>query len=305
MRERINLTMADVESAAHRLRRLTWHTPLVHSAWLSDAVGAEVWLKLELVQTTGSFKLRGALNALAQLERREGRPAVVVTASAGNHGLAIGWAARHFGVRARVYLPISAPAAKRSALVRLDAELVDASTYDAAEFQAQQDAATTGATYVSPYDDPDVVAGAATVALEMLADEPALDAIVAPLGGGGLLAGTAVVAKAQRSGRIRVIGAEADASPVFTSSLAAGRVVTVSVKPTVPTASPGTWRRTAGVCDRPRSRGSRRAGCGVFDSTGDARAVHVRRLVAEGARRRPSARCCKAAWTWPDARWAD
>ena len=82
-------------------------------------VGADVWLKLELVQTTGSFKLRGALNALAQLERRAGRPTVVVTASAGNHGLAIGWAARHFGVRARVHLPISAPAAKREALVRL------------------------------------------------------------------------------------------------------------------------------------------------------------------------------------------
>jgi threonine dehydratase len=233
MREPVKLTIADVEAAARRLRRLVWHTPLTHSAWLSNAVGAEVWLKLEVVQTTGSFKLRGALNALAGLEDRDARPTTVVTASAGNHGLAIGWAARHFGIRARVYLPVSAPAAKREGLLRIGAELVDAPTYDAAERLAREDAATTGATYISPYDDPQVMAGAATVALEMLTDEPALDAIVAPLGGGGLLAGTAVVAKALRPAAIRVIGAEAEASPVFTSSLAAGQIVTVIVTPTV------------------------------------------------------------------------
>jgi threonine dehydratase len=233
MREPLNLTMAEIEAAGRRLRRLAWHTPLTHSAWLSDAVGAEVWLKLELVQTTGSFKLRGAVNAVARLDQSGERPAVIVTASAGNHGLAIGWAARRLGIRARVHMPISAPTVKRDALLRLGAELVDAPTYDAAESQAHEDAATTGATYISPYDDPYVMAGAATVALEMLADDPALDTIVAPLGGGGLLAGTAVVAKAQRSGAIRVIGAEAEASPVFTSSLSAGQIVNVSVKSTL------------------------------------------------------------------------
>ncbi len=198
MREPVNLTIGDVEAAAHRLRRVAWHTPLVHSAWLSNALGADVWLKLELVQATGSFKLRGAVNALARLEERQERPTVVVTASAGNHGLAIGWAARHFGIQARVHLPISAPVAKREALARLGVAVVDAPTYDAAEAQAHEDSTLSGATYISPYDDPDVMAGAATVAFEMLADRPSLDTIVAPLGGGGLLAGTAVAAKAHR-----------------------------------------------------------------------------------------------------------
>lgn len=233
MREPFNLTMADVDAAAHRLQRLAWHTPLIHSAWLSKAVGAKVSLKLELVQTTGSFKLRGAVNAIARLVDREKCPELVVTASAGNHGLAIGWAARHFGIQARVHLPISAPAAKREALKALGAELADAPTYEAAERQALEDASTSGAPYISPYDDPDVVAGAATVALEMLADEPALDVIVAPMGGGGLVAGTAVVTKAHRGAVTRVIGAEAEASPVFSSSLAASRIVTVRVEPTV------------------------------------------------------------------------
>src|SRR5690242_15534438 len=148
MLEPFNVTMAEVEAAAHRLQPLTWHTPLIHSDWLSKALGAEVWLKLELVQTTGSFKLRGAVNAIARRQEREAHPAVVVTASAGNHGLAIGWAARHFGIRARVHLPISAPAAKREGLLRLGVELVDAPTYDAAETQAHEDAATSGAPYI-------------------------------------------------------------------------------------------------------------------------------------------------------------
>jgi threonine dehydratase len=237
MHEPVNLAIADVEAAARRLEHLVWHTPLVSSAWLSASTGADVWLKLEVVQTTGSFKLRGALNALARLHESGDPPRDVVTASAGNHGLAIGWAAGHFGVRSRVHLPISAPAVKREALMRLGVVLVDAPTYDAAERQAHEDAAKTGAVFISPYDDADVMAGAATTALEMLSDQPALDTIVAPIGGGGLLAGTAVVARAHRreasSAPVRVIGAEAEASPVFTASLAAGRIVTVDVQSTV------------------------------------------------------------------------
>lgn len=231
-------TSAEIEAAAARLNGLIWRTPLVHSGWLSDAIRADVWLKLEIVQTTGSFKLRGALNALAGLRERAPGATTVVAASAGNHGLALAWAARHFSMRARVYVPSSAPAAKREALGRMGAEVVEAASYEAAEVRAHEDAQANECPYVSPYDDPDVIAGAGTITLEMLSDRPDLDAIVVPLGGGGLLAGTAIVARAARreSNRdtaVQAIGAEAAASPVFSTALAAGRVVPVTVQPTI------------------------------------------------------------------------
>jgi threonine dehydratase len=184
------------------------------------------------MQATGSYKIRGALNALARL--RDARPDVawVVTASAGNHGAALAWAARRHGIRARVYLPGGAPEKKRRTLVDLGAEIVQAASYDEAERRAHEDAETSGAPYVSPYSGADVMAGAGTVALEMLAERPDLDTFVVPLGGGGLISGTAVVARAAGHDR-RVIGAEAAASPVFTAALAAGRPVAVEVRATL------------------------------------------------------------------------
>lgn len=225
-------TAADIAAAARRVAGIAWHTPLLHSAWLSDLTGGDVWLKLELAQQTGSFKIRGAANALAVL--RERRPDVreVVTASAGNHGLAVTWAARRFDMGVRVYMPRHAPEAKRRALTRLGAEVVDMPTYEDAETAAHEHASNTGVPYVPPYDDRDVVAGAATIALEMFADQPELDDVIAPIGGGGLLSGIALVARS-RARATRVIGAEAAASPAFTGALAAGRIVTVRVEPTL------------------------------------------------------------------------
>jgi threonine dehydratase len=224
--------LSDVQAAARRIEGTAWRTPLVPSAWLSELTGADVWLKLETVQATGAFKIRGAANAVARL--KEVTPAVtsVITASAGNHGLALATAARKFGVSVRVHIPAGAPEAKRSALARLGAEMIDAPTYDAAEAAAQEDVRRTGATFVSAYSHPDVIAGAGTAALEMLDEQPDLDTFVVPLGGGGLLSGTAVVARAL-SPRAIIVGAEAEASPVFTGALAAGRPITVDVKPTL------------------------------------------------------------------------
>jgi threonine dehydratase len=225
-------TAADIAAAATRIAGIAWHTPLLRSAWLSDLTGADVWLKLELAQQTGSFKIRGAANALAAL--RERRPDIrgVVTASAGNHGLAVAWVARRLGISVRVYVPKHAPDAKRHALTQLGAELVEMPTYEDAETAAHAHASKTGVPFVSPYDDADVVAGAATVAREMFADQPELDDVIAPIGGGGLLSGIAIVARA-RAHRTRVIGAEAAASPAFTGALAAGHIVTVRVEPTL------------------------------------------------------------------------
>jgi threonine dehydratase len=224
-------SLEDIAAAATRVAPLTWHTPLIRSPWLSDLARAEVWLKLEMVQATGSFKMRGAANALALLHDRDAN-AAVVTASAGNHGLAVAAAGRHFGLQVRVHLPAYAPAAKREAMAGFGAEIVEAPSYDDAERRAHEEAAASASTYVSPYNDDDVLAGAGTVAKEMLDERPDLDAFVVPLGGGGLLAATALVARARQPGCL-VVGAEAAASPVFTSALAAGRPVTVRVQETL------------------------------------------------------------------------
>lgn len=228
---------ADIGAAAARLAPHIVRTPLVPSPWLSAAAGADVWLKLEMTQVTGSFKLRGALNAVARLADGLAAGRTIVTASAGNHGMAVAWAARLFGLRVRVHLPASAPAAKRDMLGRLGADVLEAPDYDAAEARARAEANTDAAVYLSPYDNDSVISGAGTVAAEMLDDRPDLDVIVAPLGGGGLLAGTAIAARghAARLGRTPplIVGAEAEASPVFSTALAAGRVTPVLVRPTL------------------------------------------------------------------------
>jgi len=225
-------TIRDIQEAAVRIRPHVWHTPLQPSRWLSSLTGAKVWLKLENVQATGSFKIRGAFNALLRL--RESRPDVtsVTTASAGNHGLALTTAAAALGLKVRVHLPSTAPAAKRSVMQELGADIVEAPTYDQAEDNARADVARSGAIFVSAYSHTDVIAGAGTAALEMIADEPSLDTFLVPLGGGGLLAGTALVAKSRVQDPL-VLGAEASASPVFTGALAAGHPVTVPVAPTI------------------------------------------------------------------------
>jgi threonine dehydratase len=224
--------MADVEEAAHRIADLAWATPLVPSPALSAATRATVWLKLETVQSTGSFKIRGAANALVRLRERN-FTGLVVTASAGNHGLALSTAATQLGFRVRVHLPASAPDAKKRALSGLGAEAVEARSYDEAEARAHEDGRRPGCYYLSPYNDRDVIAGAATAAMEMFGRRRDLDALVVPVGGGGLLAGSALVARALGRTDLVIVGTEAAASPVYTSALAAGRPVTVEVGDTL------------------------------------------------------------------------
>ena len=224
--------LSDIEAAASRISGIAWPTPLIRSTYLSSLTGADVWLKLEIVQETGSYKIRGAANAIAVLREQQPEVTTVVTASAGNHGLALATAAARFGVRARVHLPRHAPRAKRDALARVGAELIEQPTYEDAEAGAMSEAATTAAEYISAYDHPQVIAGAGTVALEMLRARPEIDTVLIPLGGGGLLSGSAIVARA--TGRpMRLLGVEAEASAAFTAALAAGRPVTVPVSSTL------------------------------------------------------------------------
>ena len=220
--------MMDVLRARKRIAPHIRRTPLVRSTWLSDAAGASVSLKLESLQTSSSFKSRGAFNAvLARLERPEGAPRQLVTASAGNHGRALAAAAETFGLPLVVFTPAEAPKTKLAAIRRHGAELrAEGRDYDDAERMAKTFARETGAEFISPYNDRDVVAGAATIALELFEDAPDLDMLIVPIGGGGLIGGVAQTAKAIRPDAA-VIGVEVEASCAFQTGVRAGRLVEI------------------------------------------------------------------------------
>jgi threonine dehydratase len=216
-------------------RRIAPHvprTPLVRSAWLSRATGADVWLKLESQQRSNSFKVRGAFNAALRLAEAGERPALV-TASAGNHGRALAEAAAEAGMSCVVFTPAEAPRAKldaiRAAGARLDASYPD---YDAAEVAAKDYAASSGGCFISPYTHPDVIAGGGTVALEMLEDQPRLDVVVVPMGGGGLISGIGV-ALSQLAPGCRLVGVEAEASAAFGTARRHGRITRIDPGPTI------------------------------------------------------------------------
>jgi threonine dehydratase len=217
----------DVVRAGAIVGRSLSPTPVVASPLLGDGVV----LKLETLQPTGSFKVRGALVAVAAaLAEDAGR--TVVTASAGNHGLGVAFAAHALGARAVVVIPGNASEAKQTALGRFAVEVVRYGvSYDEAEAHALLLAADTGARFVSAYNDPDVIAGQGTVGLELFDQVPGLATIIAPVGGGGLLAGLALAASRRRGVGVR--GVEVDASPAVSTSVAAGRVVNVPVGPTL------------------------------------------------------------------------
>jgi threonine dehydratase len=213
-------TAEDVRAAHERIRELVLETPLVESPRL----GAR--LKLESFQPTGSFKVRGAAAALTALE-----PGTrVVTASAGNHGLGVAWAAEQLGVEATIVVPETASAAKVDALRRFPAELIQhGSGYDDAEAHALS-LAGDGRRFVSPYNDRDVIAGQGTIGLELLDHADPGATLVVPVGGGGLASGIGLVAA---PAGLRVVGVVPEASPAVRSSLAAGRAVRTSERPTI------------------------------------------------------------------------
>jgi threonine dehydratase len=222
------VTFLDVLAASRRIAPYIQRTPMERSVALSDRLGAEVWLKLECFQLTGSFKLRGALNALLSLDdaaRRRG----VLTASAGNHGLGVARAASLAGLPATVVVPETASAAKVDLLRQTGCELVlHGPDYDTAESYALELARMRGVTFVSAYDHPAVVAGGGTIALEILEALPETDLLVVPAGGGGLISGVALAAKSIKP-EIQVYGTQSVASPALHAALASGRQVTVPI----------------------------------------------------------------------------
>ena len=229
------VTLPDILATRRRLGADLRRTALVESHWLSSASGGEVRLKLESHQVTNSFKVRGALNASAgsRSRRTPRNPPRVVTASAGNHGLAIAWAAGLAKLHATIFTPRNAPLTKLRAIERTGADLRPvADDYEQAEAFALEWASNHGSVFISPYNHDDVIAGAGTVGVEIVEEWPAVDAVVVPIGGGGLISGVAAAVSAMKPGT-DVIGVEAAASNAFSAARAAGRLVTIEVKPTI------------------------------------------------------------------------
>lgn len=227
----MTISPVDVLEAHVNLKGVVRQTPLMHSEGLSELSGADVFLKLENLQITGSFKLRGAYNrmmALAEDERGE-----VITASAGNHGIAVAFVARRMGWRAAIVMPRSAPKTKVARCRALGAEVVlEGEYYDESLAYCTSMAAERGATYIPATEDHRVMAGQGTVGYEVLEEMPTTDTLVVPIGGGGLIAGTALWAKSVNP-QIRVLGAQSTAARSMHEAFRAGRVVEVPYVPTL------------------------------------------------------------------------
>ncbi len=218
------LELADVDGARRRLQGAIYETPCPYSQTLSELSGARCFVKLENLQMTGSFKERGAANLLLQLEPAA-RARGVVAASAGNHGLAVAFHAARLGIPAVLVMPEWAPLIKVTSSRRYGAEVIlHGANYDEAYARARAVEAERGLAFVHPFDDERVIAGQGTLGLELLEQRPEMDAVLVPVGGGGLIGGVALAIKSHRPG-VRVIGVQAEALPAMKAALTArGRV---------------------------------------------------------------------------------
>lgn len=221
--------LPEIVAARLRLNGAVIRTPCVESAALSELTGAQIFCKQEHLQRTGSFKERGARNALAQL-LPEQRSLGVIAASAGNHALGLAWHGRDLNIPVTVVMPRFAPLVKVARCRRFGATVVlHGDTFDDARAEAARIAAERQLTYVHPFDDPHVIAGQGTLAFEILEQVPDADAVLIPVGGGGLLAGMATVLHALKPD-LQIIGVEPAHAACFASGLAAGKPVRVPTR---------------------------------------------------------------------------
>ncbi|HXJ29444.1 MAG TPA: threonine/serine dehydratase [Gemmatimonadales bacterium] len=220
------MTPADVERAAEGLRPYLSPTPLQYSRAFTDKARCHVHLKIESIQPIRAFKVRGALTKLIRMTAEQ-RAAGVITASAGNHGMGVAYAAAAFNAPATVYVPEGANPFKVEAIRRLGAHVVPAGrNYNGAYVEALAAQKESGATFVHAYDDADVVAGQGTIATELLADLDDFHTVLVPIGGGGLIGGIALYLKSKKPG-IKVIGVEPSGADAMSRSLRAGSIVTL------------------------------------------------------------------------------
>ncbi|MCX7413566.1 MAG: threonine ammonia-lyase [Planctomycetia bacterium] len=227
-----SFTLTDIRAAHERIRSGIYRSPCPPSIPLSDLTGSEIFCKLDLLQRTGSFKERGARNALLLLDDAQ-KARGVVAASAGNHALGLAYHGKLLGIPVTVVMPRFAPLVKVATCRRLGAQVIlEGETFDDARQLSLEIADRDGLNRIHGFDDVRVIAGQGTMGLEILEDVPDADAIVVPCGGAGLLAGVATAAKALRPG-IKIIAVEPAAAPSLSASLAAGRPVQVAIRPTL------------------------------------------------------------------------
>ena len=226
--EALPVQLADIQNAANLLEGVIERTPVAHSRALSEILGAEVFLKCENLQRSGSFKVRGAYVRMAQLSDAE-KALGVVAASAGNHAQGVALAASRLGIAARIYMPRGAALPKIAATRSHGAEVIlHGNTVDDALAEAKQYAQQTGAIFVHPFDNEDIIAGQGTLGLEILDQVPDVDTILVGVGGGGLLAGLSVAVRAKEKElgkKIRIIGVQAEHAAAYPPSLAADALV--------------------------------------------------------------------------------
>ena len=215
------ITFADVEEARERIKEQIYRSPFPHSETISRMAGNNVFFKLENLQMTGSFKERGALNRLLTLAPGEIERGVIA-ASAGNHGMAVAFHSRRLNIASTIVMPSSAPLIKVSRVRQYGAESVlHGSDYDAAYAEALRLSREKGLTFISAFDDPWVIAGQGTIGLELYEQSPDLDAVLVPVGGGGLIAGVALALKTLKP-KISIIGVQAEAVPAMKAALEKG-----------------------------------------------------------------------------------
>ncbi len=221
------VTEAQFEAAREFVTRYTHRTPMLRSAQLSTATGFDIWLKAEMFQRTGSYKIRGALNKIHLLSDEE-RARGVICSSAGNHAQGVALAAALLGVKAIVVMAENATPSKVAATKGYGAEVVlHGTVWDEANEEAKRLVTQHGYTFVHPFDDPDLIAGQGTLGLEVAGDVPDVSAVVVPIGGGGLISGVSQAVKLKHPGA-RVIGVESSGAPAMHDSLRAGHVITLA-----------------------------------------------------------------------------
>jgi threonine dehydratase len=217
-------SLDDIRAAAASLHAVVPPTPLVETADLSRRVGQPVFLKCELWQPMGAFKVRGAWTAISRLSKDE-QSRGIITHSSGNHGQAVAWVSQRLGLRAVIVMPQTAPAVKVEGVKRYGGEIVFTEAISSARLEkAAEKAAEEGLTMVPPYDDANIVLGQSTAAYEVLTAHPEIGTFLVPIGGGGLLAGTSVTAARMRPDA-RVVGVEPDGAAKLSAALAAGHPV--------------------------------------------------------------------------------
>ncbi len=226
------MQLLDLYAARSRTSHIIRETPLEFSQFLSDICGGEVWLKLENQQLNGSFKARGALNKILQLSDEE-RSRGIVTASSGNHAQGVGYAARMLGINASIVVPGNTPNVKIEAIRSFGVELVvHGEEYMDAERLAREMERERGMTFVSPYNDLEVIAGQGTIGLEMMGANPDLETVLVPVGGGGLISGVGCAVKGIDDA-VEVVGVQSVASPVMCESIKRGRIVEMELEDSV------------------------------------------------------------------------